>query len=79
MPDNYLDILRQANAISTVRPNSLIETVENGQQQVNWQMLASYLDSSIFEFILQNKDIPQVSAYGLKLAQELANNFNINR
>ena len=42
-------------------------------------MLASYLDSSIFEFILQNKDIPQVSAYGLKLAQELANNFNINR
>ena len=54
MPDNYLDILRQANAVSTVRPNSLIETVENGQEQVNWQMLASYLDSSIFEFILQN-------------------------
>ena len=79
MPDNYLDILRQANAVSTVRPNSLIETVETGQEQVNWQMLASYLDSSIFEFILQNKDIPQVSAYGLKLAQELANNFNINR
>ena len=58
MPDNYLDILRQANAVSTVRPNSLIETVENGQEQVNWQMLASYLDS--FLSVNQQKKVVKV-------------------
>ena len=78
MPDNYLDIIRQANEVNTIRQQPLTRRIDN-VETIDWQLLASYLDSSIFEFILQNKDIPQVSAYGLKLAQELANNFNINR
>ena len=78
MPDNYLDIIRQANEVNTIRQQPLTRRIDN-VETIDWQLLASYLDSSIFEFILQNKDIPQVSAYGLKLAQELDNNFNINR
>jgi hypothetical protein len=66
MPDNYLDIIRQANEVNTIRQQPLTRRIDN-VETIDWQLLASYLDSSIFQFILQNKHIPEVSAYGLQL------------
>ncbi len=78
MPDNYLDIIRQANEVNTIRQQPLTRRIDN-VETIDWQLLASYLDSSIFQFILQNKHIPEVSSHGLQLAQDLASKFNINR
>ena len=78
MPDNYLDIIRQANEVNTIRQQPLTRRIDD-VETIDWQLLASYLDSSIFQFILQNKHIPEVSSYGLQLAQDLASKFNINR
>tara|TARA_Y100000114_G_C11717606_1_gene306801 strand:- start:648 stop:890 length:243 start_codon:yes stop_codon:yes gene_type:complete len=77
---SYLDIIRQANELTqtTTQPD-LIKSVNDNQIEIDWQLLASYLDSTIFQFIMQNRHIPEVSSFGLQLAQDLANKFNINR
>ena len=47
-------------------------------RNIDWQLLANYLDGKIFEFILQNKHDPKVKDFGVQLARDLANKFGIN-
>ena len=78
--------LTQLNSLITTNGDNPVSTstsdmpiINNMSKQINWQLLAGFLDQEIFQFILQNKHIPEVSAYGLQLAQDLASKFNINR
>ena len=84
MPRYDIANINLGGGLTTTQENNVATTLQQPlasvtTQEVNWQMLASYLDSSIFQFILQNKDIPEVTQFGVKLATELATNFNITR
>ena len=75
MPRYDIANINLGGGLTTTQENNVATTLQQPlasvtTQEVNWQMLASYLDSSIFQFILQN---------GIKLATELATNFNITR
>ena len=45
----------------------------------DWQLIAGYLDSKIFEFIVANKTNDKVKEFGAELAQDLADKFGLNR
>ena len=62
------------NAVTNSDPTNIMN---KDSKQINWQLLASFLDSEIFQFIMQNKDDEKIKAFGLNLSQKLATNFGL--
>jgi hypothetical protein len=56
-----------------------IEMYRNKVQFIDWQLLASYLDSKIFEFIIANQNDQKIANFGQELSQDLADKFNVQR
>jgi len=65
------------NPIST--SNSDMPIVNNMNKQINWQLLAGFLDQEIFQFILANQDSPVIKQFGNNLAHKLATNFGLSK
>jgi len=65
------------NPIST--NNSDMPIVNNMNKQINWQLLAGFLDQEIFQFILANKDNEVITQFGIDLASKLATNFGLSK
>ena len=63
------------NPVSTSRSDMPI--VNNMSKEINWQLLAGFLDQEIFQFILKNKDNEVIQQFGIELAQKLAVNFGL--
>ena len=79
MPNDLVNQLR--NLANTTRrgvtehQDTFLTNVQ--ETTIDWQLLANYLDGRIFEFIMQNKHDPKVKDFGVQLARDLANKFNI--
>jgi|Laugrespbdmm15dd_1035085.scaffolds.fasta_scaffold55453_1 hypothetical protein len=56
-----------------------IDLFKNKVQFIDWQLLASYLDSKIFEFIIANQNDQKITNFGQELSQDLADKFNVQR
>jgi hypothetical protein len=56
-----------------------IDLFKNKVQYIDWQLLASYLDSKIFEFIIANQNDAKIANFGMELSQDLADKFNVQR
>lgn len=56
-----------------------IDIFKNKVQYIDWQLLASYLDSKIFEFIIANQSDMKIANFGQELSQDLAEKFNVQR
>jgi hypothetical protein len=56
-----------------------IDLFKNKVQFIDWQLLASYLDSKIFEFIIANQNDQKIANFGQELSQDLADKFNVQR
>lgn len=56
-----------------------IDLFKNKVQFIDWQLLASYLDSKIFEFIIANQNDQRIANFGQELSQDLADKFNVQR
>jgi len=56
-----------------------IDLFQNKVQFIDWQLLASYLDSKIFEFIIANQNDQKIANFGIELSQDLADKFNVQR
>ena len=56
-----------------------IDLFKNKVQFIDWQLLASYLDSKIFEFIIANQTDQRIANFGQELSQDLADKFNVQR
>jgi hypothetical protein len=56
-----------------------VEIYRNKVQFIDWQLLASYLDSKIFEFIIANQNDQKIANFGMELSQDLADKFNVQR
>ncbi len=56
-----------------------IDIFKNKVQYIDWQLLASYLDSKIFEFIIANQSDQKIANFGQELSQDLAEKFNVQR
>ena len=65
------------NPVSTSRSDMPI--VNNMSKEINWQLLAGFLDQEIFQFILKNKDNEVIQQFGIELAQKLATNFGLSK
>ena len=65
------------NPISTSSTDMPI--VNNLDKQINWQLLAGFLDQEIFQFILKNKDNEVIKQFGIDLATKLATNFGLSK
>ena len=65
------------NPVSTSSTDMPI--VNNLDKQINWQLLAGFLDQEIFQFILKNKDNEVIKQFGIELAQKLATNFGLSK
>ena len=62
------------------RPNSEVtEPLTNANQDIDWQLVASYLDSEMFGFILRNQNDSKIREFGTQLSMNLANKFGITR
>ena len=49
------------------------------QATVDWQLVAGYLDTQVFEFILNNREDKKIAEFGLKLAGGMADKFGLVR
>jgi hypothetical protein len=65
------------NPVSTSSTDMPI--VNNLDKQINWQLLAGFLDQEIFQFILANKDNEVIKQFGIDLATKLATNFGLSK
>ena len=65
------------NPVSTSSTDMPI--VNNLDKQINWQLLAGFLDQEIFQFILKNKDNEVIKQFGIDLATKLATNFGLSK
>ena len=65
------------NPVSTSRSDMPI--VNNMSKEINWKLLAGFLDQEIFQFILKNKDNEVIKQFGIELAQKLAVNFGLSK
>jgi len=78
--------LTMLNSLITTNGNDPVSTsstdmpiVNNLDKQINWQLLAGFLDQEIFQFILKNKDNEVIKQFGIELAQKLATNFGLSK
>ena len=81
MPNDLVSQLRElANTTNRGVTNQQDQNtfLSNAQdQRIDWQLLANYLDGKIFEFIMQNQNDQRIKDFGIELARDLANRFNI--
>ena len=81
MPNDLINQLRDlANTTNRGVSNQQDQNtfLSNTQdQRIDWQLLANYLDGKIFEFIMINQNDPKIKDFGIELARDLANKFNI--
>jgi len=78
--------LTQLNSLITTNGNNPVSTsqsdmpiINNMNKEINWQLLAGFLDQEIFQFILKNRDNETITQFGTELAQKLATNFGLTR
>ena len=78
--------LTMLNSLITTNGNNPVSTsstdmpiVNNLDKQINWQLLAGFLDQEIFQFILANKDNEVIKQFGIDLATKLATNFGLSK
>tara|TARA_R100001143_G_scaffold49022_1_gene43944 strand:+ start:334 stop:579 length:246 start_codon:yes stop_codon:yes gene_type:complete len=81
MPNDLVtDLQNLRNLTNTNRSNRAItEPLVSNDQEVDWQLVASYLDSEMFSFILKNRDNQTIKEFGLQLSSNLANKFGLIR
>jgi len=89
MPNDLVTELQNLrNLTNTNRSNRAVNNRENlevgeplvsNDQEVDWQLVASYLDSEMFSFILKNRDNQKIKEFGLHLSSNLANKFGLIR
>ena len=89
MPNDLVtDLQNLRNSLNTNRSNRAINNRENSEvaeplvsnnQDVDWQLVASYLDSEMFSFILRNRDNQTIKDFGIQLSSNLANKFGLTR
>ena len=81
MPNDLVSQLRElANTTNRGVTNQQNQNtfLSNAQdKRIDWQLLANYLDGKIFEFIMQNQNDQRIKDFGIELARDLANKFNI--
>ena len=78
--------LTMLNSLITTNGNNPVSTsstdmpiINNLDKQINWQLLAGFLDQEIFQFILANKDNEVIKQFGIDLATKLATNFGLSK
>ena len=81
MPNDLVtDLQNLRNLTNTNRSNRAVdEPLVSNDQEVDWQLVASYLDSEMFSFILKNRDNQTIKEFGLQLSSNLANKFGLIR
>ena len=81
MPNDLVtDLQNLRNLTNTNRSNRAVrEPLVSNDQEVDWQLVASYLDSEMFSFILKNRDNQTIKEFGLQLSSNLANKFGLTR
>ena len=81
MPNDLVtDLQNLRNLTNTNRSNRAVEEpLVSNDQEVDWQLVASYLDSEMFSFILKNRDNQTIKEFGLQLSSNLANKFGLIR
>ena len=89
MPNDLVTQLQNLRNLShTNRSNRAVENRPNSEvadplttptQEVDWQLVASYLDSEMFGFILRNQNDSKIREFGTQLSMNLANKFGITR
>jgi hypothetical protein len=81
MPNDLVtDLQNLRNLTNTNRSNRAItKPLVSNDQEVDWQLVASYLDSEMFSFILKNRDNQTIKEFGLQLSSNLANKFGLTR
>ena len=90
MPNDLVTDLQNlrnlTNTTNTNRSNRAVNNRENSfnlhksdNQDVDWQLVASYLDSEMFSFILRNRDNQTIKDFGIQLSSNLANKFGLTR
>jgi len=81
MPNDLVTQLQNLrNLTNTNRSNRAVtEPLVSNDQEVDWQLVASYLDSEMFSFILKNRDNQTIKEFGLQLSSNLANKFGLTR
>ena len=81
MPNDLVtDLQNLRNLTNTNRSNRAVtEPLVSNDQEVDWQLVASYLDSEMFSFILRNRDNQTIKDFGIQLSSNLANKFGLTR
>lgn len=81
MPNDLVTELQNLrNLTNTNRSNGVVtEPLVSNNQDVDWQLVASYLDSEMFSFILKNRDNQTIKEFGLHLSSNLASKFGLTR
>jgi hypothetical protein len=81
MPNDLVtDLQNLRNLTNTNRSNRAVtEPLVSNDQEVDWQLVASYLDSEMFSFILKNRDNQTIKEFGLHLSSNLASKFGLTR
>jgi len=81
MPNDLVtDLQNLRNLTNTNRSNRAVtEPLVSNDQEVDWQLVASYLDSEMFSFILKNRDNQTIKDFGIQLSSNLANKFGLTR
>ena len=81
MPNDLVTELQNLrNLTNTNRSNEAVtEPLVSNDQDVDWQLVASYLDSEMFSFILKNRDNQTIKEFGLHLSSNLASKFGLTR
>ena len=70
---------KSADEILVDIKNELARVKEQPQRLFDWQLIAGYLDSAVFEFIVQNKHNSVIKEFGTQLAKDLADKFGLHR
>ena len=70
---------RSNRAVENRPNNEVAEPLTNANQDIDWQLVASYLDSEMFGFILRNQNDSKIREFGTQLSMNLANKFGITR
>jgi hypothetical protein len=76
---NLTNINRSNRAVNNRDNSEVAEPLTNANQDIDWQLVASYLDSEMFSFILKNRDNQKIKEFGLHLSSNLANKFGLIR
>jgi len=76
---NLLNTNRSNRAVNNRENSEVAEPLVSNNQDVDWQLVASYLDSEMFSFILRNRDNEIIKDFGIQLSSNLANKFGLTR